>query len=185
MATRSEQARAVLRANDRGGYCVPTARLYPFQWNWDSAFVAMGWATFDEARGWSEIESLLKGQWEDGLVPQIVFHAPSDDYFPGPEVWGISRTPPTSGITQPPVLATAATRLWQGAKDRVAAEEHAAAVYPRLLANHRWWANARDPQGTGLVATLHPWETGMDNSPAWDAAMARVPTDTVTTTRAG
>ena len=44
-----EQARAILRANDRGGYCVPTARLYPFQWNWDSAFVAMGWATFDEA----------------------------------------------------------------------------------------------------------------------------------------
>src|ERR1700693_1131379 len=83
MSTRSEQARAVLRANDRGSYCVPTARLYPFQWNWDSAFVAMGWATFDEARGWSEIESLLKGQWEDGLVPQIVFHAPSDDYFPG------------------------------------------------------------------------------------------------------
>jgi hypothetical protein len=118
MSTRSEQARAVLRANDRGGYCVPTARLYPFQWNWDSAFVAMGWATFDEARGWSEIESLLKGQWEDGLVPQIVFHAPSHDYFPGPEVWGISRTPPTSGITQPPVLATAATRLWQGRRTR-------------------------------------------------------------------
>ena len=183
MSTRSEQARAVLRANDRGGYCVPTARLYPFQWNWDSAFVAMGWATFDEARGWSEIESLLKGQWEDGLVPQIVFHAPSDDYFPGPEVWGISRTPPTSGITQPPVLATAVARLWQGAKDRATSEERAAAVYPRLLASHHWWANARDPQGTGLVATLHPWETGMDNSPAWDAAMARVPTDTVTMIR--
>jgi len=110
MSTRTEQARAVLRANDRGGYCVPTARLYPFQWNWDSAFVAMGWATFDEARGWS-----VKGQWEDGLVPQIVFHAPSDYYFPGPEAWGIARTPPTSGITQPLVLATAAARLWQGA----------------------------------------------------------------------
>ena len=51
MATRSEQARAVLRANDRGGYCVPTARLYPFQWNWDSAFVALGFQTFDEAQG--------------------------------------------------------------------------------------------------------------------------------------
>ncbi len=35
-------AGAILRANDRGGYCVPTARLYPFQWNWDSAFVAHG-----------------------------------------------------------------------------------------------------------------------------------------------
>src|SRR5690242_20978724 len=74
-----ERARAILRGNDRGGYTVPTHRLYPFQWNWDSAFVAMGWATFDEARGFTEVERLLEGQWDDGLVPQIVFHAPSED----------------------------------------------------------------------------------------------------------
>lgn len=179
----TDDARAVLRANDRGGYCVPTARLYPFQWNWDSAFVALGWGTFDETRAWQEITSLLKGQWEDGLIPQIVFHAPSDDYFPGPDVWGVTRTPPTSGITQPPVLATAARLLWQGARDKATAEAQAAAVYPALLRNHRWWERARDPERRGLVATLHPWETGMDNSPAWDAALARVPTETVTPIR--
>jgi hypothetical protein len=175
-----EGARAVLRANDRGGYTVPTDRLYPFQWNWDSGFVAMGWATFDEARGFREIERLLEGQWEDGLVPQIVFHAPSDDYFPGPDVWGIRRTPPTSGITQPPILATAVRWMCDSARDRAAAEARVAALYPKLLAAHRWWKRARDPAGTGLVATLHPWETGMDNSPAWDAALARVPTETTT-----
>lgn len=178
-----DDARAILRGNDRGGYCVPTARLYPFQWNWDLAFVAMGWGTFDEARAWQEITSLLKGQWEDGLIPQIVFHAPSDDYFPGPDVWGITRTPPTSGITQPPVLATAARRLWEFGTDRALAEANAALVYPALLRNHRWWQMARDPEQRGLVATLHPWETGMDNSPAWDAALARVPTTTVTPIR--
>ena len=177
------QARATLRANDRGGYCVPTARLYPFQWNWDSAFVAMGWATFDEARAWQEILSLLRGQWDDGMIPQIVFHAPSDDYFPGPEVWQIHRTPPTSGITQPPVLATAARRLLDRAQDRELAEARMATIYPHLARNHRWWETARDPGHTGLVATLHPWETGMDNSPAWDAALARVPTDTTTVIR--
>lgn len=37
-----DAARAILTANDRGGYTVPTDRLYPFQWNRDSAFVAMG-----------------------------------------------------------------------------------------------------------------------------------------------
>ena len=100
-----DDARAILRGNDRGGYCVPTARLYPFQWNWHFTFVAMGWGTFDEARAWQEITSLLKGQWEDGLIPQIVFHAPSDDYFPGPDVWGITRTPPTS--------ASRSRRCWQ------------------------------------------------------------------------
>ena len=178
--TSEESARAVLLANDRGGYTVPTDRLYPFQWNWDSGFVAMGWATFDEARGFREIERLLEGQWEDGLVPQIVFHAPSDDYFPGPAVWGIRRTPPTSGITQPPILVTAVRRMWDRARDRAAAEAQVAAQYPRLLASHRWWQRARDPAGTGLVTTLHPWETGMDNSPAWDTALARVPTETTT-----
>ena len=39
---RDEAARAILARNDRGGYTVPTDRLYPFQWNWDSAFVAIG-----------------------------------------------------------------------------------------------------------------------------------------------
>jgi glycogen debranching enzyme len=182
-AARAEQARAILRSNDRGGYAVPTARLYPFQWNWDSAFVALGWACFDEPRAWQEILSLLKGQWEDGLIPQIVFHAPSDDYFPGPDVWGIARDPPTSGITQPPVLATAVRMMLETAKATALAESMAATIYPHLLLNHHWWQTARDPHGTGLVATLHPWETGMDNSPAWDAALARVPTETTTVIR--
>lgn len=167
-------AREILKRNDRGGHTVPTARLYPFQWNWDSAFVAMGWATFDPARAWQEIESLLRGQWDDGLIPQIVFHARSDDYFPGPDVWGVRHDPPTSGITQPPVLATAARRVLDAAGD----EDRVAAIYPCLLRNHRWWQRARDPDQRGLVATLHPWETGMDNSPAWDAPLARVPITT-------
>jgi hypothetical protein len=178
-----ETARATLRGNDRGGYAVPTDRLYPFQWNWDSGFVAMGWATFDEPRAWSEIAFLLKGQWEDGMIPQIIFHAPSDDYFPGPDVWGIARTPPTSGITQPPILTAAVRHMLDHARDTALAEANVAKMFPHLLAHHRWWEAARDPGRSGLVATLHPWETGMDNSPAWDEALARVPTETRTVIR--
>ena len=183
MNTGREAAMAVLRANDRGGYTVPTARLYPFQWNWDSAFVALGWATFDEPRAWREIERLFEGQWADGMLPHIVFHAASDDYFPGPDVWGVTHQPATSGITQPPVVASAVFRLWRAARDAGLAEARTAALYPKLLALHRWWAAARDPQGSGLVAILHPWESGMDNSPAWDLPLARVPAAPVTTIR--
>ncbi|WP_439495982.1 MGH1-like glycoside hydrolase domain-containing protein [Bosea sp. (in: a-proteobacteria)] len=182
LTERVAKARRILALNDRGGYTVPTDRLYPFQWNWDSAFVAMGWATFDTDRAWREIERLLEGQWDNGLIPQIVFHAPSDDYFPGPDVWGTQQDPPTSGITQPPVLATAVRRVLD-ATEGDESQARAAALYPRLLANHRWWEQARDPGRTGLVATLHPWETGMDNSPAWDAALERVPTETATPIR--
>lgn len=169
------QARAILRANDRGGYTIPTKRLYPFQWNWDSGFCALGFATFDEARAWQELAMLFRGQWQDGLLPHIVFHQESPDYFPGPEVWGVNRTPATSGITQPPVAATIVRLLLDAAVDRAGAEDAARALYPKLLAAHRWWVEARDPEETGLVVIYHPWESGMDNSPAWDTPLARVP----------
>jgi alpha,alpha-trehalase len=173
----SERASAILRANDRGGYSVPTDGLYPFQWNWDAGFAAMGYGCFDEARAWRELERLLAGQWADGMVPHIVFHRDDPRYFPGPDVWGIERTPPTSGITQPPILAVAARRLLQRARDRAAAAAAVRRLFPKLLAYHRWYHAARDPDATGLVALYHPWETGMDNSPAWDGPLARVPVD--------
>jgi mannosylglycerate hydrolase len=168
-------AQAILRANDRGGYTVPTAGLYPYQWNWDSAFCALGWMTFDEPRAWREFDRLLEGQWADGMVPHIVFHRWNHDYFPGPDIWCTRHDPPTSGITQPAVLATAVRRCWESGNDRVLADAKAAALYPKLLAWHRWWVAARDPEQTGLVGILHPWESGMDNSPAWDEAFVRVP----------
>src|SRR5918996_444969 len=172
----SERARAILRENDRGGYSVPTDGLYPFQWCWDSGFAAMGYACFDQARAWRELERLLDGQWPDGMVPHIVFHRDDPRYFPGPEIWGTARTPPTSGITQPPILAVCARRLLERAEDRAAAAA-ARRLFPKLLAYHRWYHAARDPEASGLVALYHPWETGMDNSPAWDGPLARVPVD--------
>jgi glycogen debranching enzyme len=168
------RARRILRDNDRGGYTVPTSGLYPFQWNWDSCLVALGWATFDEARAWQEIETLFGAQWDDGMLPHIVFHRPDPGYFPGPEVWRTGRAPPTSGITQPPVAASCVRRIVERARDRAGAEAAARRLFPKLLAWQRWFHRVRDPDDTGLVAALHPWETGMDNSPAWDEALARV-----------
>ena len=89
-------ARETLIANDRGGYTVPNAKVYPFQWNWDSAFVAMGFSVFDEHRAWRELETLFLGQWPDGMVPSIVFHKADPGYYPGPEAWGTAHQPPTT-----------------------------------------------------------------------------------------
>lgn len=170
------EAKRILVANDRGGYTVPTDRLYPFQWNWDSAFVAMGFALYDTDRAYRELERLVEGQWADGMIPHIVFHQPSDTYFPGPSVWRTHHNIPTSGITQPPVFAIALRKLYEVAGNRT----RTLPLYEAALKWHRWWYSARDPEGTGLVALLHPWESGSDNSPAWDIALARVPTTTDT-----
>jgi glycogen debranching enzyme len=174
----AERARAILAANDRGGYTVPTDKLYPFQWNWDSAFVAMGFATFDIDRALAELEALARGQWADGMIPQIIFHQPADSYFPGPNVWRTHHSIPTSGITQPPVFAIALAFVAGRAGKEF--EPRLSALYRAALAHHRWWARARDPEQRGIVAVLHNWETGRDNSPEWDQPFARVPQTTTT-----
>lgn len=183
----AERARQVLRANDRGGYTIPTAGLYPFQWNWDASVCSLGWMTFDEPRAWQEVETLFSGQWTErdygggqaGFVAHITFHQNADSYFPGPDEWGTQALAlRTSSISQPPLHATLVRWMLERARDRAAAEAAVRRLLPRLLAHHRWWYRTRDPQGSGLVRTLHPWETGMDNSPAWDAPLARVPATT-------
>ena len=113
-----DRAVEILRDNDQGDYTVPTKGLYPFQWNWDSCLTALGQRHVDEARAWTEIETLFAHQWPDGMVPHIVFHAMSDAYFPGPDVWRTGRPTPTSGITQPPVLGFVLRRLFFEAKNR-------------------------------------------------------------------
>jgi hypothetical protein len=98
-AALTREARRVLRANDCGGYTVPSHGLYPHQWNWDAGLTALGWITFDEARAWEEYRWLLKGQWkgspQEGFIPHIVFHQRSERYFPGPDERGLAlRSPP-------------------------------------------------------------------------------------------
>ena len=170
----TDLAYAILRQNDRGGYTVPNHSVYPFQWNWDSAFVAMGFATFDRARAWQELETLFIGQWPDGMVPSIVFHASADHYYPGPSTWGTRHQPPTTGITQPPVAATAARMIVEAEPDRQAALVRLAGLFDPIFASHHWWHTVRDPDATGLVTVVHPWETGRDNSPDWDGPLSAI-----------
>ncbi|XDA99937.1 hypothetical protein AB1M95_08575 [Sulfitobacter sp. LCG007] len=166
------RAREILRENDRGGYTLPTAGLYPYQWNWDSAFAAWGFSTFDIDRAWQEVETLFSGQWPSGMVPHILFRRSDPGYFPGPEVWGTEgKGPvPSSGITQPPVAATFIRAIWE--KDRDAGEDRLRALLPKLTAWHRWFMDWRCDDGAIFIT--HPWESGRDNCPDWDSAMAMI-----------
>ena len=178
-----EEACSILRLNDRGGYTVPTERLYPYQWNWDSAICALGWHHFDKARAWNEIRMLLKGQWDNGMLPHIIFHQDSPDYFPNADVWNVPETcfqegvehPQTSGISQPPVLATCVRKLWEADKEPAIESSELKQICIKILNWHRWYWSARDPENMGMVSILHPWESGMDNSPAWDKSLVSVP----------
>jgi glycogen debranching enzyme len=170
----SDRALAVLRRNDTGLFVKPAPAVYPFQWNWDSALVAIGLARVDVGRGRQEVRALLRGQWADGMVPHIVFHPTGVDYSPGPELWGSADCPgapkvATSGLTQPPVLATAVRALHEAAPDPGFLEE----TLPAIEAWHAWLRHERAVDGSGLVAILHPWESA-DNAPRFDRALARI-----------
>ena len=167
-----EDALAVLRENDAGRFTKPSHRLYPFQWNWDSAFIALGLAAVDPERGREEVRSLLEGQWADGMVPHIVFHPQPLDYRPGPELWQSAECAdgpgvPTSGLTQPPVLATAIRLLHEVDPTPGFLEE----VVPAVEAWHAWFE--RERLVDGLVAIVHPWESA-DNAPRFDRALERL-----------
>jgi Trehalase len=173
-----QQAIAVLRGNWERGHTVPSRRLYPHQWSWDSAFIAVGWAHASPGHGRRELESLLAAQWTDGRVPQIVFNpaVARDAYFPGPDFWrsrDVPAAPPreTSGIVQPPAHAVAALEVHRAAP--ALGRRFLRRVYPRLKAMHDYLLRERS-DGHGLAVIVHPWESGQDNSPAWDAELARV-----------
>ncbi|MDF2705800.1 MAG: hypothetical protein K0R62_1452 [Nonomuraea muscovyensis] len=167
------EAVRVLVANWDGSYTVPSRRLYPHQWSWDSAFIAIGNAQWSPRRARAELLTLFGAQWRDGRVPHIVFNpaVPDRAYFPGPEFWEV-RAPSgaaTSGIVQPPVHALAAWRVHLAEPDPAFLRR----IYPRLVAQQEFLRGARR-SAEGLISIVHPWESGMDNSPAWDAPLAAV-----------
>ncbi len=164
--TRTQQAVDILTRNDRGSFTIPTSGLYPYQWNWDSAFVALGIATYDPDRAWAEITSLIEGQWPDGMIPSIIFRRDDPDYFPGPSRWGKTLGPiPSTGISQPPVLATVVRKLTSGAQGAA----RRAQVFDAIFAFNKWFHDARTVDG--IVTTVHPWETGRDNCPEWNIGL--------------
>lgn len=165
-----ERAKQVLRTNDRGSFTVPAAGLYPHQWLWDSCFIAIGYRHYDIEKAKIEIESLLKGQWSNGMLPNMIL---GTNHIPGRNsIWRSWLNPNspdglvTSGITQPPVLAEAVVRI--GAKMKLPERRSwYQTVFPSLVAYHEWFYTERDPHNEGLVLQIHPWETGLDNTPPW------------------
>ena len=171
----ADGATAVLEQNWTGSFTVPSRRLYPHQWSWDSAFAAIGWAHVRFDRAVTEVCTLLAAQWPDGRIPHIAFDpaVPESTYFPGPSFWRTGRA--TSGIVQPPVHAIAARRISRVAGDGAHLREFLHRAYPALCAQQRYFTGHRDVRRRGLVAIVHPWESGRDNAADWDAPLAAVP----------
>lgn len=140
-----------------GGFTVPNGDVYPWQWLWDSCFHTLVWAELGRPdRAVVELANVLAPQDELGFVPHMTYH---EDPAARAGFWGRGGT---SSITQPPMYGHAVAELARRGITVPAEVVERAVAGLRFLLEHR----ARTP--AGLVAVVHPWETGCDDSPRWD-----------------
>lgn len=152
---------ANLRRHGKLTYTVPSPDTYPFQWFWDSCFHAITLSYIDVERAKSELRLLVTGQFENGMIPHIIYwHVPAHSDFP--EIhWGKRRT---SSITQPPMLSLAVWRIYEATGDI----EFVKDMLPHIDKFHHYLFRNRDPHKLNLVGIINPDETGEDNSPRFD-----------------
>lgn len=147
------------RHSGRFQYTIPSPDLYPHQWLWDSCFHAIILTYFDNNSAKKEILSLLSKQFENGLVPHIIFWRKAGR----PRInWETDRK--TSAITQPPMIAYAAWRVFRQENDVRFLET----VYQPLFHYYKYLVNDRDPHERHVIGIINPDESGEDNSPRFD-----------------
>ncbi len=147
------------RTDDDGGFCVPNATTYPWQWLWDSCFHAVVWAHLGDDRAALELRTALRAQDDDGFVPHLRYGAGP---YPHTGLWGRAEA---STITQPPMYGHAVAELARLGAD---VEDE---VVDRATRGLRFLLERRRRSPGGLVELCHPWESGCDDSPRWDDAM--------------
>jgi len=157
-------------------FTVPSGKVYPFQWFWDSCFHAIVWAHLGKLdRAKEELRALVAWQNKRGLIPHVIFwhrkHVSGSwkswhklqnrGYFSWFNPFIKSKT--TSEI-QPPVIAQAVEKIWKKDADKLFVKE----MLKPLYVYYRYLVENRSPQGDGLISIVCQYESGIDYSPAYD-----------------
>jgi neutral trehalase len=128
------------------GYRSHPAPKYMAAYLWDTAFISQIWRQWDPKIAQELIKYLLRFQGADGILHHAVLE--------------ILIKPYPYSHSQPPLVAWAAWRIFEKSGD----VEFLKQVYPGLKKYHHWLnENRRHPDG--LYFWIHPYESGIDNSP--------------------
>jgi glycogen debranching enzyme len=114
---------------------------------WDTAFIAQVWRPWDPATAREVDDAVLIKAAPDGRLPHYAGAYGSSDY------------------TQPPVMTWSVWRNFQRTGDK----DYLARVYP-VLKNYNAWLYRERRLPCGLFFWLHPYESGIDNSPRFGSA---------------
>jgi glycogen debranching enzyme len=149
-------------------YTLPSPDSYPYQWLWDSCFHAIILSHFDLESAKKELESLVTRQFDNGMIPHMIYWDKQPfSTFPNID-WGLEDT---STITQPPMLAYAVWQIFQKERNK----EFLSQMYPVLKRFYHYFLTDRDPRNHHLAGIINPDESGEDNSPRFDLALKLLP----------
>lgn len=159
------------RKKDGRLYTLPSPETYPYQWLWDSCFHALILSHFDTRSAKEELLSLFVKQFENGMIPHMIYwRKKTKSDFPVIE-WGKDDT---SSITQPPMIAYAVWQIYQKDKQDhgiLSAKKFLEEIYPGLTQFYRYFLEYRDFRGNHMISIINPDESGEDNSSRFDIVL--------------
>jgi hypothetical protein len=156
---------------------VPSKLGYVGHWNWDAYFIATGLRHGDPDLAREQIQIALDHQRPDGMLPDVIHDGgvladtsslPPDDIARGflPD----GRVVP---LTKPPLLAWAVAKVHKVSADL----DFLHSAFADIERCQRWWLTASDTDGDGLAEYLHPYSSGLDDSPIFDHGFHRATPD--------
>jgi len=177
-----ESVRRLLRANIAEGYSKllgkeysyiqPSPRNYPYQFWWDTCFhVVMLCRLGEYELAKRNVHSLFAMQEENGFVGHMVFWnkvlpTKLSDVLQAKPSFKAFR-PHMSALIQPPLIAHAVRRIYEGSKD----EAFLKSMLPKLKKYFHWLHLNRDFDSDGLLGIITPFESGLDWKPSYDPAL--------------
>lgn len=125
-------------------------------WHWDAYFHALAFRHVDRRLAQDQILALLDHQMDNGFIPDVVH----DEGL-------IVREDGPGGrdLTKPPLIGWAALKLFE----RGLGSDFLRQIYEPLVRWNNWWLETCDDDRDGIAQYNHPFSSGLDDSPLWDA----------------
>jgi hypothetical protein len=133
----------------------PSKIHYVGVWQWDAYFHALAYRHVEMNLAKDQLRIVLDHQRSDGMIPDAVHDEGT-----------VTRLtfPVEADVTKPPLVAWAAWKLYEIDHDVEFLNE----VYEPIVRWNNWWFEQNDVDGNGLCEYLHPFSSGLDDSPLWD-----------------
>jgi glycogen debranching enzyme len=136
----------------------PSKLHYVGIWQWDAFFHALAYRHIEPRLARDQIRILLDHQRPDGMIPDAVHDEGTVTHL---------DFPVDADVTKPPLIAWAVWKLYESDGDREFLDE----IYEPIVRWNGWWFEKNDPDADGLCEYLHPFSSGLDDSPLWDGGM--------------